>query len=216
MKIKWLGHSCFVLETKDGIKILTDPYESGGYGGAVGYGKIDEEANIVTVSHSHADHNSVESVPGKFDVVKDESQRNFNGINIRGVKTFHDNCGGKARGENIVYVIEAEGLNICHLGDLGEVLSDEKAQEIGSIDILMIPVGGHFTIGPADADAVAEKLDPKIVIPMHYKTEVLDFPIAPVDEYLENKKSFEVLDSYEIEFSTLPAEKKIIVFNHKL
>ncbi|MBN1619189.1 MBL fold metallo-hydrolase, partial [candidate division WOR-3 bacterium] len=130
MKIKWLGHSCFVLETKNGMRILTDPYESGGYGGAVGYGKIDEEANIVTVSHSHADHNSVKSVPGRFDVVKDESQRNFNGIKIRGVKTFHDDCGGKERGENIVYIIEAEGLNICHLGDLGEVFSDEKAKEI--------------------------------------------------------------------------------------
>ncbi|MBN1150962.1 MBL fold metallo-hydrolase [candidate division WOR-3 bacterium] len=216
MNIKWLGHSCFMITSKSGLRILTDPYKSGGCGGSVGYGKIDEEADIVVVSHSHSDHNSVESVPGNFIVVKETGIKKVKGIRIKGVKTFHDDKGGSERGENIVFVIEIDGLKVCHLGDLGEVLDGAKREEIGRVDILLTPVGGHYTIDANQADEIAEKLECKIVIPMHYKTEVLDFPISSVGEFLKNKNNVEIIDSCEVEIGGLPEETKVLVLKHKL
>ena len=216
MKIRYLGHSAFAIETKDGVKIITDPYRPNSYDGAVGYKEIDESADIVTVTHFHDDHNAVDTIKNNPEVVDKPGEHEVKGIKIKGVKTYHDSNQGKERGENTVYVYEIEGKKVCHLGDLGEVISDEKAKEIGEVDILLIPVGGYFTINSEEADKVIEKLNPKIVIPMHFKTEVLGFPIAPVDEFLKNKTNYEQVDSYEVEIEDLPSERKIIVLRHKL
>jgi len=185
MKLTWLGHSSFLLETSDGTRIITDPFESGSYGGAVGYAPIRERADLVTVSHEHPDHNSVASVPGNPEVVRGPGERSVRGVTLRGVPSFHDDSRGHERGANTIYLVEADGLRVAHLGDLGHPLSDDEAKALGTVDILLAPVGGHFTIGPEDAKRVAERLGAKVVIPMHYKTDVLGFPIRPVDDFVK-------------------------------
>jgi L-ascorbate metabolism protein UlaG (beta-lactamase superfamily) len=184
MKITWLGHASFLLETADGTRVITDPFEAGSYDGAVGYAPICERADIVTVSHDHADHNAVGCVQGHPEVVRGEGDRTVRGVAVRGVPSFHDETRGKERGRNTIFVLEADGIRVAHLGDLGHPLSAEEARTVGPVDVLLAPVGGHFTIGPEDAKRVTELLGARVVIPMHYKTDVLGFPIRPVDDFL--------------------------------
>jgi len=185
MKITWLGHASFLIETVDGTRVITDPFEAGSYGGAVGEAPIDERADLVTVSHDHPDHNSVESVSGHPEVVRDTGERTVKGVVVRGVASFHDESRGHERGKNTIFVLEADGLKVAHLGDLGHPLTAEDARAVGPVDVLFAPVGGHFTIGPEEAKRVAERLGARVVIPMHYKTDVLGFPIRPVDDFLK-------------------------------
>ncbi|MEA3311060.1 MAG: MBL fold metallo-hydrolase [candidate division WOR-3 bacterium] len=217
MKIQWLGHSAFLIETSDGRKLVTDPYDSGSYDGAVGYEEIDVAADVVTVSHEHPDHDGVAGLihaPGT--VVRESDSTEAAGFNIRGIETFHDESHGAERGPNTIFVIEADGLRICHLGDLGHLLSDEQIEELGRVDVLLIPVGGHFTIDAAQATRIAERIKPKVVIPMHYKTKVLGFPIAGVEGFLQGKSNVVRMDSTftEITADTLPAETEIRVLQH--
>lgn len=185
MKITWLGHASFLIETVDGTRVITDPFEAGSYGGAVGYAPINERADLVTVSHDHPDHNSVSSVSGHPEVVRDTGERRVKGVVVRGVASFHDESRGHERGKNTIFVLEADGLRVAHLGDLGHPLTAEDARAVGPVDVLFAPVGGHFTIGPEDAKRAAERLGARVVIPMHYKTDVLGFPIRPVEDFLK-------------------------------
>jgi len=217
MKIEWLGHSAFLLETADGRRLITDPYAAGSYDGAVGYGEIDIAADVVTVSHEHPDHDGVTHLvnpPAR--VVRDTEPVDAAGFKISGLETFHDESEGAERGRNTVFVIEAEGLRICHLGDLGHRLSEEQIQRLGRVDVLLVPVGGHFTIGAAEASDIVNRLKPKVVIPMHFKTKVLGFPIAGVDDFLAGKSNVVRMNSTFIEITpdTLPAEPEIRVLDH--
>lgn len=218
MKIKWLGHSSFLIEAGDGKRIITDPYESGSYGGAVGYKKIEEPADIVTVSHEHEDHNCYKDIKGSPEVVKGTGEKAIKGFKILGIPSYHDPSGGSERGENTIFSFEIDGMKVCHLGDLGHLLSEEDSSKIGDVDVLFIPVGGFYTIDAAEATKVMEKLNPKVVVPMHYKTEVLGFDIAGVDNFLADKKNVKKLDSSEIELKkeSLPAESEIVVLKHAL
>lgn len=218
MKIKWLGHASFLIEAGDGKRIITDPYEPGSYGGAVGYKKIEESADIVTVSHEHEDHNCCKDMKGSPEIVKGTGEKAIKGIKISGVPSYHDSSGGSERGENTIFSFEIDGMKVCHLGDLGHLLSDEDSSKIGDVDVLLIPVGGFYTIDAAEATKVVGKLNPKVVVPMHYKTEVLGFDIAGVDNFLADKKNVKRLDSSEIELKkeSLPAESEIVVLKHAL
>ncbi len=215
MRIKWLGHASFLITTDDGIKIITDPYEPGAYNGAVGYKPIDEEADIVTVSHEHEDHNYVKGIKGNPQVVKGIGERNIKGIKIKGIATKHDPHDGKERGDNTVFVIEVEGVKICHLGDLGHVITDEQKNEIGCVDVLLVPVGGYYTIDAKQAWEVVQKLSPKVVIPMHFKTEVLGFPISSVDDFIKDKENVKKREEeVEIKKDELPQNLEIWVLKH--
>jgi L-ascorbate metabolism protein UlaG (beta-lactamase superfamily) len=217
MKIEWLGHSAFLLETSDGRKLITDPYDSGSYDGAVGYEEIDIAADVVTVSHDHPDHDGVaglQHAPGT--VIRNPAPTQAAGFSIRGIQTFHDETQGAERGQNTVFVIEAEGLRICHMGDLGHPLSEEQIASLGEIDVLLIPVGGHFTIDAAQASELVNRIKPKVVIPMHYKTKVLGFPIAGVDGFLSGKSNVVRMDSTftEVTKDNLPLQTEIRVLKH--
>ncbi len=219
MKIQWLGHAAFLLETRDGVRIVMDPYESGSYGGALGYGPIDTEADIVTVSHDqHEDHNYTSTVKGDPVITKGPGRDTVKGIEIKRVHTFHDESGGKERGENFVFCLKVDGMLVCHMGDLGHVLSNEQVAEIGRPDVMLIPVGGTFTVGPAEASRVADQLKPRVVIPMHYKTPKCAFPIEEVGAYLEGKSAVrKVGDStVEIDKDSLPDETEIVVLEPAL
>ena len=158
MKVKYLGHSAFLITTADGRKIVTDPYEPGGFGGAIGYGPLDEPADFVTISHQHADHNYVKMVPGSPTVISRAAEETHDGILFRALTTHHDTSRGAQRGANVVRVIEADGIALCHLGDLGHALSPEDATALGTLDVLLVPVGGTFTVDAKGATAVVLSL----------------------------------------------------------
>ncbi|MEO0130257.1 MAG: MBL fold metallo-hydrolase [candidate division WOR-3 bacterium] len=218
MKIKFLGHASFLITTKDNVKIITDPYKAGAFGGAVGYKPIREEAHIVTISHEHDDHNYYKEIKGKPEIIKGAVEKEISGVKFIGIETYHDLNKGKERGKNIIFLIIADGLRLLHLGDLGHQLKEEEKKKIGDIDILFIPVGGYFTIDAEEASEIAEFLKPKITIPMHFKTPVLDFPIAQVEDFLVEKKNVKMLDISEIEISkeNLPKEREILVLKPAL
>ena len=218
MKIKWYGHASFLLTSDQGTKIITDPYEPGGFGGAIAYGPIPDEADIVLVSHDHADHNHAKGIPGSPEVVKEAGSRTLKGISIKGISTFHDPSRGSERGGNVIFNLSVDGMHVCHLGDLGHTLTDKEVSEIGPVDILLIPVGGYYTIDHKEATRVAQQIKPKVLIPMHFKTSKCTFPIAPVDDFLKGKKNVKQLKTSEAEFSktALPKRMEIVVLEHAL
>jgi len=213
MKIKWLGHASFMITSDTGIKIITDPYATGE---KLNYGEIKESADIVTVSHGHGDHNNVAAVRGNPDVVRGTAT--VKGIEFRGIPTYHDDAEGQQRGENTIFCFEVDGIRVCHLGDLGHPLDDKQVTELGSVDILLIPVGGYYTIDARVATEVCNQLKPRVIIPMHYKTDKLAYPIAGVDEFLQGKGNLSRLDTTEVEFKQggLPASTQIIVLKSAL
>jgi len=218
MKIKWYGHASFLITSEKGTKIITDPYEPDGYGGAIKYGKIPDVADIVLISHSHADHNYPQGLSGNPKQIKKAGISESLGITFKGIETFHDTEQGKERGENIVFIFNIDGINICHLGDLGHPLSKKQVEEIGKVDILFIPVGGFFTIDANTAKEVINVIKPKIIIPMHFKTEKVDFPIEKVDVFIKDLKGVKRLKESEIEIKkdNLPKEPEVIVLTHSL
>lgn len=180
MKIKWLGHASFLIETL-GKKILTDPIDE-----KTGYPVYTGEADYVTISHDHWDHNAVHILKGNPHIIKTADEYNFEGISIKGTSSYHDPEQGKLRGTNIIFEITAEDINVVHLGDLGQLLDEEQIGKIGTTDILLIPVGGTYTIDAKQALTIVEKLKPKVIIPMHYKTPHLSFELAPVEDFISN------------------------------
>ncbi|MBI1389328.1 MAG: MBL fold metallo-hydrolase [bacterium] len=185
MKIKYIGHSCFLLTSSTGLTIMIDPYKSGAYGGAIRYDPIVDRADIAVLSHDHEDHANVKDLPEQPLSVRAESR--VKGVDFDVTQTFHDDNEGKDRGPNRCFSFELDGIRVCHLGDLGHTLTEEQVKSIGAVDILLIPVGGRFTIGPEEAHQVVEQLAPKIVVPMHFKTDKCLFPIEPADVFLEGK-----------------------------
>lgn len=213
MKIKWLGHASFLITSDTGVKLITDPYEPI-FG--MNYGPIDEFADIVTISHGHGDHNNVAAVKGNPKVINKSTPVEVKGVKISGVDTFHDTSGGGERGPNVIYCIEVDGIKVCHLGDLGHMLSDQQAAAIGKVDVLMAPVGGNFTIDAEGADAVIEKLKPAVVMPMHFCNDRCpDFPVAGVDAFTMGKTNVTFTDTSEVEYRAgeLPESTRIIVLN---
>lgn len=213
MKIKWLGHATFLITSDSGTRIITDPYETGS---DLKYGRIKESADIVTVSHGHFDHCNVSSVQGNPQVVKGTTEAK--GIKFKGIPTYHDDAGGSQRGSNTIFCFEADGVNVCHLGDLGHLLSDGQVTELGKIDILIIPVGGFYTIDAKVASQVCDQLKPGVIIPMHYKNDKCGMPIASVDEFLRGKSHVTRLDASEVEFKSgeLPPGTQIMVLKPAL
>lgn len=212
MKIRWLAHACFLLESQDGNKIITDPFD-----GSVGYKIPKIEADLVTVSHDHYDHNYVEAVQGDPKIIKTPGEYAFSDIKIKGIPCFHDEVKGAKRGPNIIFVFEMDGLRICHLGDLGHLLSKAQVEEIGKVDVLLIPVGGTFTLDAEGAVAVVEQLSPRLVIPMHFKTPEVSLPIDPVDNFLEKIGMGEHVDSTTIEVTNdnLGDTQRVLVLNYQ-
>jgi len=213
VKIKWLGHACFLITSDTGLKIITDPYFTGG---DLSYGQIKESADIVTVTHDHSDHNNVAAIGGNPKVVRGTAE--VKGIKFKAIPTYHDEAGGGQRGRNTILCFELDGMRLCHLGDLGHQLSDNQVAELGKIDILLIPVGGFYTIDAKVATQLCDRLKPKVIIPMHYKTAKCAYPITGVEEFLRGKKEVNRLDASQVEFKPgqLPATTTIIVLKPAL
>jgi L-ascorbate metabolism protein UlaG (beta-lactamase superfamily) len=179
LRFRWLGHACFELVFDNGTVIVTDPFDA-----SVGYPLPEVRALGVTVSHDHFDHNYVEAIQGNPEVIKGPGTHLVGGIKITGIDSFHDQNEGKDRGDNTIFLFDDGKMRVAHLGDLGHELDQTRLELLGAIDVLLIPVGGFYTTGPQEAANIIEKLNPRVVIPMHFKTEAIDFPIAPVEEFL--------------------------------
>ncbi len=218
MKIKWYGHAAFLITSEQGTKIIIDPYEPGAFGGQLSYGKINDQADIVITSHDHADHNYTKDLPGDPQLVKGTGTKTIKGISLKGIATYHDPSKGSERGANTIFTLKVDNVQVCHLGDLGHLLSAKELAEVGSVDILLTPVGGFFTIDPKEATQVVEQIKPKVVIPMHFKTEKCGFPIAPVEDFLKGKANPKRAKSSEATFnqSTLPRQMEVVVLEHAL
>ncbi|MCQ2566155.1 MAG: MBL fold metallo-hydrolase [Clostridia bacterium] len=173
MKITYFGHSCFTLET-EGYTIALDPYDEH----VPGYKPLDIKACAVYCSHGHSDHCAIDKVqlmPGGEN----------DPIDIVEMETYHDDCEGEKRGMNWMRIFEAEGLRVAHLGDLGCELEPEEIEELSGVDALLIPVGGYYTIGPDQAKAIVDQVKPRIVIPMHFRSEDKGFDVlADVKDFL--------------------------------
>lgn len=207
MLIKWLGHACFFCEG-DGVRLLNDPFDKD-----MGFPLPAEEADIVTVSHDHYDHNDVEIVPGQPVVVREPGVHVVNGFKIEGHSVFHDEERGAKRGKNTVFLWEMEGVRVCHMGDLGHVLETSDIQALGRVDLVMIPVGGIYTVNPEGALEVVKQLSPKIVIPMHYHS-----PAMPMLEQVDKFTRYFSRVRYEkrllIAGENLPREQEVVVLDY--
>ena len=210
MKIEYLGHSCFKLTESTGTSIVCDPYSE-----EVGFHMPAISADAVTVSHGHYDHNAIEKVGGNPKIIDKESSIDLSGVEINSVKSFHDGNRGKKRGENIIFKFRMDGIDVCHLGDLGEDCSSDLIETVLPVNVLLIPVGGNYTLDAEMAKEYVDRIMPDIVIPMHYRTKDCKVDIDKVDEFL-NLFDGECIEetegnSVELSRSDLGGETKIIV-----
>jgi L-ascorbate metabolism protein UlaG (beta-lactamase superfamily) len=213
MKVKYLGHSSFLITADAGVRIITDPYHTDEN---LTYGEIRESADIVTVSHDHFDHNNVAAVRGNPEVVRGSAR--VKGIDFKGIPCYHDDAGGTMRGGNTIICFEVDSVRVCHLGDLGHRLSDEQVAGLGEVDILFVPVGGFFTIDARAATEICDRIKPRVVVPMHFKTDKSLPELAAVEDFIHGKADVDRLDSSEIEFkgAELTTGTKIIALTPAL
>ncbi len=214
MVIEWLGHSCFLVTTKNGTRILFDPYDD-----TVGYSRAEKEVDIVVVSHQHFDHNNLSRITGNYTVVNKPGVHTFGEISIECIKTWHDHSSGAHRGENLISVVSVRGIRLCHMGDLGSIPEDSIIEKIKGTEILLIPVGGRYTIDAQEALTICGLVKPNIIIPMHFKTPATDMDIAPLHEFLEVvDREYDV--SYpgqcylNIDMATLKKRTRIVVMEY--
>lgn len=181
MEIKYLSHSSFLVKTKD-AKIVMDPFDPKFTG--IKFSK--QEADLVTISHTHKDHSHTDLIEGEPLILTWPGQFEKKGVRLWGISTFHDKVEGKEKGENVMYKLESEGISILHCGDLGHIPTDAVIDDIGDVNILMVPVGGKYSLTADEAILFAKKVEPSIVIPMHYATAGSSIEgLAPLDEFLK-------------------------------
>jgi L-ascorbate metabolism protein UlaG (beta-lactamase superfamily) len=210
MDITWLGHSCFLIKGKQKT-IITDPYHPD-----FGYRLGEPEADIVTVSHSHAGHNHIAGVINEPDRIMSPGEYEIGGTFITGVATFHDDKKGSLRGKNTIFILEMDGIILCHLGDLGHPLNPSLIEEIGDIDLLFLPIGEVSTVPIETAAEIVRQLEPHIVIPMHYQTESFTGDLSPVDKYLNKMRirDLETRPKLSITPSSLPGSTQTVLLNY--
>jgi len=213
LKITWIGHACFLIEGQD-MTVMTDPYDA-----HIPYKAPSFPADVVTVSHEHSDHNAVDRVLSSPEVVRGPGKHMVHGIKFTGISTFHDEERGKKRGENTIFTFTIDGINLAHFGDLGHMPNAEQLAQLTDAEVVMIPVGGYFTIDAAQAaDIVAQLPHIKVILPMHYKTDVLgaDFPIDPVDKFINRMQNIKQIGSSEVTLNhnDLPEKPEVWILNY--
>ena len=210
MDISWLGHSCFRIGGAHAT-VITDPYSPD-----LGYSLGKPTARIVTVSHQHPGHSYLQGIGGEPKSVTGPGEYEISGVLIIGMATFHDCEKGEKRGKNTVYLMEVDGVSVCHLGDLGHVLTTEQVEEIGDVDVLLIPVGGVATIDAPMAAEVVRQLQPKVVVPMHYKTEAQNRELEPVGRFLKEMGVKEVDSKPKLSLteSNLPINTQVFLLDY--
>ncbi|MFH0849122.1 MAG: MBL fold metallo-hydrolase [archaeon] len=210
IEVTWFGHACFMLKSEK--TIVFDPFKG------IGLPEPKASADVVLCSHSHGDHNNAGPVKNAQSIVLEgfTGKREVNNVSIRGIAAFHDDAQGSKRGKNSVYVVNLDEINFCHLGDLGQALSASQAGEVGSVDVLFLPVGGFYTIGPDEARKVIETLKPKIAVPMHYRMKGMSSTfdkLSTIDDFLRRDDNVRRLEgpSFTVSKADLPRKMQITV-----
>lgn len=210
MDITWLGHSCFMIKGRNAV-VITDPYSP-----SLGYSLGKPTAHIVTVSHQHEGHSYVQGIGGEPKIVTRPGEYEIGGVLIIGIATFHDNDKGANRGKNTVYLMEIDEMTVCHLGDLGHVLTADQVEETGNVDVLLLPVGGGSTISAPVAAEVVRQLEPKAVVPMHYKTPAISREMEPVERFLKEIGVNQIAPQTELSItkSSLPISTQVFLLSY--
>lgn len=213
MNIKWCGHSAFLVAADNGlVRLLFDPYISGAWNGALRYGAIREKCDAVFVSHKHDGHFGYNSLSGNTALIRGYGKFWVQNVHVNGVKTWHDDSNGQERGDNTVFSFRLDGINIAHMGDIGHALNEEQLKEIGEVDVLMVPCGGGSTVDAKGAMVLVEQLKPKVVLPMHYKTDRVDAELDSVELFAKMFSKVETVSGLlELKADSLPDEKTLMV-----
>lgn len=218
MEITYLGHSCFKVKNKAGLVIYLDPFKSD----MVGLPLPKDVADVVTVSHAHDDHRAVEVITGPINrektfVIDKVGEYEIAGVQISAMSSFHDKNGGAERGKNLVISMVVDGLVVVHLGDLGAKLSESQIDKLGSVAVLMVPVGGTYTLDAGEALALTDEIQPAFVIPMHYQTKESKIEdLAQLDVFLEKNKyplAGESVHKIKVETGSLPEDTQVLLMN---
>ncbi|WP_333859623.1 MBL fold metallo-hydrolase [Clostridium sp.] len=204
MEIQWIAHSCFLFKNSKGKKLLTDPFDE-----SVGYNTFQGDVDIITTSHNHFDHCYTEKIKYK-NLINTAGFYKLFEMNIWGIPSYHDKVQGAKRGENIIFIIEMDDYRICHLGDIGYILTENELKKLGNIDILLIPIGGNFTINGKEAAKLAKAINSHIVIPMHYKTSCLTFELEGLEEFLKYMKNGNRIKSNILKIETKLSDYNVV------
>ncbi|MFC2059999.1 MBL fold metallo-hydrolase [Chloroflexota bacterium] len=210
MEISWLGHSCFRIRGSQAT-VISDPYSPD-----LGYSLGKPAAQIVTVSHQHPGHSYVQGIGGEPKQITGPGEYEISSVLIIGIAAYHDRVRGTERGKNTIYLIEIDEVSVCHLGDLGHVLTTEQVEKLDKVDVLLLPVGGVSTINAPTAAEIVRQLEPKAVIPMHYKTAALNRELEPVDRFLKEMGGEEVVSQPKLSFTkaNLPVSTQVFLLNY--
>ncbi len=206
--IRWLGHACFYCQG-GGLSLLTDPFDQ-----QVGYPLPEVEVDVVTVSHDHYDHNAVHLLSGHPEIIQNPGEHKYRSLVVMGFSVYHDEVKGAKRGKNTIFTWEMDGIRLCHLGDLGHQLDAKTIEAVGRVDILMIPVGGVYTIDAQGAKEVVNQLKPGVVIPMHYKTPHLSFELGPLDSFTGYFERIRQEKLWQGTADDLPPEQEVVVLDY--
>jgi len=216
MRIEWIGHACFCITSEAGLRIVTDPYETG-FRDIIQYGPVDVSADIVTVSHEHGDHNHVLAVSGNPEVVRGTGMQTVKGTEFKGIPSYHDQVEGAQRGPNTIFTFEVDGIRLTHLGDLGHALSPDALAGLEGTEVLLAPSGGPAaTLELQTVIDLWESLRPALVIPMHCKTPRCPFPRYSAEDLGNLRPAAKRAGTTDVSFTKdgLPAPTEILILEH--
>ena len=212
--VTWLGHACFLLRG-EAKRLIFDPFKG------IGLPEPTEKADIILCSHSHSDHNNVKAVRYEKSVIVEgfAGKKQVDDLSIRGIAAYHDTAQGGQRGKNFIYAVRFENIMFCHLGDLGHELSQSQVDEIGAVDVLFIPIGGFYTIGPQQARKVMESIKPKITVPMHYRLPGMSATfnaLSSVEDFIRRDDNVKRLDGPSFTIGRTDLQEKAVIIIPKL
>jgi len=211
LEIVWLGYACFRIKGKE-TSLITDPFPKN-----LGYSLGRVSADVVTISHPHAGHSYIEGISGEPKVIRRPGEYEIGNVLITGFSTFHDDNQGNKLGKNVVYLMEIDQMLVCHLGDLGHIPTPDQVGELSGVEVLLVPVGGKSTLDGAAAAKTVRLLEPRLVIPMHFKTPATTLDIEPVDRFLKEMglKNLEPQSKLTVTKSTLPPTTQVVLLEHR-
>ena len=210
MNIYWFGQASYLIKTANGKRLLIDPFGKG-----MGYIPFKGSVDLVTISHDHFDHNFTGFIENNPIIINTPGKHTVDFCEITGIKSFHDKTNGSERGNNIIFKYVIDDITLCHLGDLGHDLDENTINEIGTVDVLFVPVGEVYTLDVKSAVNVVKKIKPKYIIPMHYKTKSLNIPLEGVDKFLMEMKDYktENVSVFSVDKDDLNNKSKIVLID---
>lgn len=198
MQITWYGHSCFLIKTSFGKRILIDPFDS-----TLGYDNNFPKCDLITISNNHFDSSYLNKSNIETKIINEAGTFDMNYLKIEGINSFHDKCNGLKRGPNIIYIFRNEKYSLCHLGNLGHIPSSLALERLKNIDILLIPIGGHFTLNGFEAAKICKLISPKCIVPMQYKTNKTSLYLDDPKNFIISMKHIKKINSNMVDVSSL-------------